>query len=243
MSDISILNRLGLSKSEGEIYLCLLRKSPLTVGEISKHSGLYRPTIYKILPSLNERNLISQSRKGKRIVYTASSPTSLKNLVEKLESELLQVLPDLNHIYLAQQKRFLIHYFEGKEGVVQIYKDLLGTCKKGDIIYRYESPKDYKKNKKYYPALYLQRAGGKESEIQKFVITNESTHNIRAPQLDRYSKPVPKKFDLFDYDITQIIYRNKVAFIDYESETAIILENEGFAKFQQRIFTLLFDRL
>ena len=243
MNYLNSLKKLGLNEIEGKIYLSLLNRAPITVGEISKYSGIYRPTIYKALPVLMQKNLVSQSRKGKRYVFTAEPPASLEGFVEGLKEELDQILPELNLIYSTKRKKLFVHYFEGRTGIEHVYRDLLATCRKGDIIYRYESPKDYKKNKKYYPALYLDRTGGKENEIQKFVITNETTHDLRAPQLDRYSKPIKKEYDLFDYDITQIIYKNKVAFIDYETESATILENERFAKFQQQLFKLLFDKI
>jgi hypothetical protein len=48
---------------------------------------------------------------------------------------------------------------------------------------------------------------------------------------------------VFAYDISHIIYGDKVAFIDFSSETAYILESPAFARFQQKIFRLLFDKL
>ena len=54
---------------------------------------------------------------------------------------------------------------------------------------------------------------------------------------------VSASLDIFDYDVTQIIYKNKVAFIDLPTSTAWIVENERFARFQERLFRLLFEKL
>ena len=119
---------------------------------------------------------------------------------------------------------------------------MLATCKKGDVFYRYESPKDYKKNDRHLPSAYIERICHKK-EIQKFVITNEKTAQNKPRVIERVSKFVPKVFDFFEYDITQIIYNNKVAFVDFNTNTAWIIESAPFAKFQRQIFKLLIGKL
>ena len=54
---------------------------------------------------------------------------------------------------------------------------------------------------------------------------------------------IPKKYDLFDDNISKIIYGNKVAIIDYSTETSFIIENKKFADFEKKIFKLLFKYL
>lgn len=54
-------------------------------------------------------------------------------------------------------------------------------------------------------------------------------------------KVVPEKYGLFDYDITQIIYEDKVAYIDYNTETTFLIENPLIDDFQRKLFRILFD--
>ena len=44
-------------------------------------------------------------------------------------------------------------------------------------------------------------------------------------------------------NVIEIIYGNKVAYIDLNSESAFIIENEKIAAFQRKLFLLLYDRL
>ena len=74
-------------------------------------------------------------------------------------------------------------------------------------------------------------------------ITNKKTHEARSKQLERYSKYIPHSEDPFEYNITQLIYGDKVAFIDYDTETASIIESSKFAQFQRQTFKLLFSAL
>jgi hypothetical protein len=48
---------------------------------------------------------------------------------------------------------------------------------------------------------------------------------------------------LFDFGITQLIYGDKIAFIDYNTDTATIIENPVIAKFQATLFKIMFDQL
>lgn len=247
MHQIELLTKMGLPQAAANIYLALLKNSPATIASLAQHSGEYRPTVYKHLPLLLEKGLISKSLRGKRLVYIAESPERLETVMEDFNEKFRSVLPDLLSMQAKGTHRPIIRFFEGREGVGRVYEELLKGAKKNDIIYRYESPKDYKKMAKYYPKLYWQLASRQSpsghSEIQKFVITNQRTQNLRTPRLERYSKAVPPKYDLFEYDITELIFGDKVAFIDYTTETASIIENPIFAKFQRQIFKLLFDRL
>jgi predicted transcriptional regulator len=242
-----LLTTLGLSEAASSIYLTLLKHGISSISDISKQSGIYRPVVYKHLPSLIEHTLVAESMHGKRVMYSAESPTVLEHLADNVKNTLEQELPGMLLQFHKQGHRPTIRYFEGREGISHVYETLLQGGKKGDIIYRYESPKDFHYISKYYPKLYwniaTRRSPTGQSQIQKFVITNEQTQKNRPPRLERYSKAVPAKFDVFEYDITQIVYGDKVAFIDFATETASLIESKSFANFQRQIFKLLFNFL
>ena len=47
----------------------------------------------------------------------------------------------------------------------------------------------------------------------------------------------------FDYNVTEVIYGDRVAFIDYNSETAMIIESKVIADFQKHIFKSFYKKL
>ncbi len=237
-----LLETLGLKKEEGTVYLSILEEGAMSIAHITKITNLHRPTIYKILPTLIKKNLVSTSVHGKRTLYVAESPHRLKALAESVNNELDKLLPDLVGMYDNRNPRPKIKFYEGEKVVSWVYEDVLTTCKKGDVFYRYESPKDYIKNDRYLPPGYFERICHKK-EIQKFVITNEKTAKTKPRVIERISHFVPAQYDLFEYDITQIVYNTKVAFVDFNSNTAWIIESATFAKFQRQIFKLLFGKL
>lgn len=241
MTEEEILIKIGLNNKESKIYLSLVERGPLLISQIAKQTGLYRPAIYKNLPHLISKGLVSISPKGKQQLYIAESPEKLKILVGELTHELENIIPELDASYRAKEKKPVTKFLQGKNAITFVLNDVVHSLKKDDVFYRYSSVKDSKKNSKYLPRDYRQIRDQKQ--LQRFVITNENTMIGKNSRLERAVKFIPKNYGLFDYDITQIVYGDKVAFLDYNTETAFIIENPVIAEFQKKIFKLLYDKL
>jgi len=236
------LRRIGLTEKQADTYLVLLGGLPRSVSDIVMSTGLHRPAVYKTLQSLVVRGLVDEVQTGKRKKYTASDPQKLSSLFDELKTSFTDVLPELQSRFKAGDQTPTVRVFSGQEGVKNIYKDLLETCKKGDVFFRFESPKDYKAQDKYLPQAYFDRVCEKR-EIEKFVITNQKTVDVKQKQLERAVRVVPTSFDSFEYGITQIIYNDSVAFIHFSTETGWIVQSASFAMFQRQLFRLLFSKL
>ena len=55
------LTDFGLSVNQAKVYLCIARQGQSTVSEISAATGLHRQDIYKILPKLEKKELITEN--------------------------------------------------------------------------------------------------------------------------------------------------------------------------------------
>lgn len=241
MSEINILQRLGLDEKEAAIYMALLHLGPSSVSSISKETGLHRPTIYKFLPSLVKRGLITLVPKNRREVYAAENPHKLKGVIDSLAEEFKNALPDLEETYNSKGKKPVIKYLVGKEQIKFIYEDLVRTLNRGEVFYRYSSTKDGKKDVSWIPKDYKKLRD--EKKLERFVITSEEGAKYKKPKLERSTRVVPRQYGLFDYDVTQVIYADRLAIIDDNTETAFIIENKTIAEFQKKIFKIIFDSL
>lgn len=239
---MDILTKIGLSAIESRIYHALMSQGAMSIAMIAQKTGLYRPQVYKYIPLLIQKNLVVESRHGRRKIYLAESPRQLEKIADNIKLEVQTQIPKLLEIYSVSKIKPIISYFEGEQGIRHVYEDLVATCKKGDIFYRYESPRNYRAVRKYLPDEYRVRFRD-QGEVERLIITNKITEQQKKQRLGRLVKVVPPKYDLFDYDITQLIYSNKVAFIDFRSETVTVIESPIFAEFQRKIFKLLFDKL
>jgi sugar-specific transcriptional regulator TrmB len=242
MKKNGLLRSLGFSNHAEKVYVTLLEKGERSLAEISRFTGLYRPAVYRALPELIEANLVAPAKRGKRTVYVAESPNLLSSLAKEKMMTLESSLPQYLNLYLNRTKRPKFTVYQGAQGIKSVYEYLIANAKKEETIFRYESPRDHTKLKEYYPELYWQRAS-RAGDMNKFVITNELTHHKRRESINRSSKAIPKSYDTFDYNITQLVCGDKVAFLDFDTETAILIENARFAEFQKKLFQLFFRRL
>ena len=245
MDHTAFLEKLGLSAHESVVYLSLLKEGESGVSEIARKTGLYRTMIYQALAGLVREGLVNTTLKGKYKTYSAESPRRLEKKFLELSNSFDEEIKALTHLQAAPEAvRPIVKYFEGQKGIVRIHDDVVETLKKGETYYRYSSSNahrslDSKKNylsKKY-------RLMRDQKQLERKVITNIPNKESKDVRLEREIKVVPADFDLFEYSISQVIYGNKVAVIDYNTETAVVIENATIAKFQQKIFELLFRKL
>jgi hypothetical protein len=82
-----------------------------------------------------------------------------------------------------------------------------------------------------------------EKKLERMVITNNYLNDLKKEDIKKEVVVIPKEFDLFEDNITKIIYANKVAIIDYNSQENFIIESQIFANFERKIFKLLFKFL
>lgn len=240
MSKNNLLSNYGLSENEAKIYLSLLEKGPGTVSDVAKNTGLHRPTVYKHLPYLQTKGLLTTARKVKRVLYVAESPKKLERLLDQINIEARDLLPELVETFEKREHKPLVKFYEGRQGIREVFDDILDTLKKGDVFYRYSSRKEPMSDS-YLPKDYRKCRDAKQ--LERLVIANETYAKRKKARLERQIKTVPESVDPFDYDVTQIIYADKIAMIDFNSDTAFVIENPKFARFQQALFQLLYKNL
>lgn len=242
MDGQKILERIGLGRHESAIYLALLELGPSIITKISEKSLMHRPLVYKALPVLIEKGLITKTQVGKHLVYTAEPPNKLESIFDDLKYELFNLLPELEDAYVLSTKKLKVRFLTGQDGTKRVFDDVVRSLPKNAVFYRYSSSVDgIEKKDKYVPRAYSNIRDNKR--LQRRVITNIQTANQKSPSLDRFIKVMPDDFGPFEHNVTEVIYADKIAFIDYNSETAVILENEKIAEFQKHIFQILYKRL
>src|SRR3989339_856416 len=142
MDTKTIFSQIGLSNNESSIYLSLIEKGSATISEISQYTGLHRPTIYKHLPALQKKGLITTTKKGKRTLFIAESPKKLEKLLEERNEKILKTIPDLFDIFNKNKNKPIIKFYEGKAAIKEVFNDILNTLNRGEIFYRYSSRKE-----------------------------------------------------------------------------------------------------
>lgn len=241
MEETLLLQKLGLSKIESSIYLALLRHGPMTISNISKESGQYRPMVYKWLAELIKKNIVTESPRGKQKIYSAESPSRLKYLLESLTEEFNKKLPELEDEHKKIGERPKVKFLTGRHGVTSVFDDIVDSLERGDIFYRYDSASDQIKSDSYVPKSYRKKRD--EKQLERFVIASEYVGSKKKPRLEREIRILPVTDGRFAHDVIEFIYGGKVAFINLNSETALVIEDMAMAEFHKQIFRSLYKRL
>lgn len=128
------LEQLGLGGKKAAVYLALLRMGSGTVIQIAREAEIKRPTVYVILEELYQRNIVSYSYVGKKRIYKAESPASLKQIPQQQLLRIDALLPSLEAMYNLAPRKPHIQYYEGVEGMKRVDNDLL-TVRSGEYFY------------------------------------------------------------------------------------------------------------
>lgn len=235
----NLLAALGLTHTEAGIYMDLLEYGNQTISSIARTSKLHRPAIYKSLPSLKEKGLISERRVGKLIHYAAEPPEKLRSLLETMHHELDTLIPTLTEMH--ETNKPIVRRLDGKVGLHAVFEDIIHTLKKGDEFYRITSVEARGLKEVGLPKGYEQARD--EKRLERLVIANDHFIKTREPKLEESLRVVPDAFLPFDYNVSQIIYGTKIAYLDYDKKVATIIDNATLAQFQTDVFKMLFRQL
>ncbi|MBL8029697.1 MAG: hypothetical protein JNN11_00400 [Candidatus Doudnabacteria bacterium] len=240
-----ILENLGLSKTESQIYLAALELGESLHKQLAEKAGIKRPTLYEVIPKLFEKGLISKSIKGKRQFLVPEDPQKFLE-AKKLELEALQnQIPLLQSLMLTAKSRPKISLYEGIEGIKKVYQDhieqgepileIVGIEKIQPEISKYIK-KDYiwARVRKKIP-LKMLISGPKTAGIFKM---KSDTHELREV------KNVEEKF--FSMPLGINIYGNNVSFAVYREDSepvGVIIRSKEISAGLQSIFNFIWNRL
>lgn len=83
-----LLQKLGLSKKEVEVYSALLEYGKTTPARLSKATNINRSTVYVVLEKLKEKRLIIEDISTKTLYFSPSSPEEVEDMFYHQQEEL-----------------------------------------------------------------------------------------------------------------------------------------------------------
>jgi sugar-specific transcriptional regulator TrmB len=124
---VDVLEKLGLNEKQASVYLALLELGTASVYGIAQKAEIKRPTTYFVLDELKQMGLVNIIPRAKKTLYSAESPELLRMDLNKKEELLNRSLPQLLAIYNKKKEKPQVQWFQGKEGVRQIYKKIYAS--------------------------------------------------------------------------------------------------------------------
>jgi sugar-specific transcriptional regulator TrmB len=138
----SVLEEIGLTKSEINVYLALLDLGSSSTGKIVDKSGASSSKIYEILDRLMQKGLVSFIIKSGIKYFEAAPPERIMDYMKDKEEDLNKQKQDLKDLIPELElKRKISKYkseatiFKGLKGAQTAMADVLKTMKKGERYY------------------------------------------------------------------------------------------------------------
>lgn len=238
MPSFKSLDKLGFSQKEQDVYLALLQLEKATANQIAYQSKVKRPTTYDILYRLVQEGFIAETEENGKHMFAANSPENILRIIEERKRELKDDLPQLLSIYNTKVNKPKVAYFDGLEGIRNLYEDTLLTLKSGDEILAYVADYEIPELEKYMHDYVIRRAkkgikarGIAENKPGIKEFTKENKEELRVTKLVNENE--------FNLKNEINIYANKVIIITYKPEPfGVLIESKEIADTQRAIFEM-----
>ncbi len=237
LMETEALEGLGLTKNEAAVYLTLLDLGKSHISQISEKTRMHRRTIYDCLERLKDRGLVSFVMEGQTRFFTAVNPQKLMDIAKEKEARIEDVLPNLLEMAQKSKTKTEVSVHKGKEGLKNIMQDIIKSKTK-DWYSLTSSGKGIEILPFYVPQFHEKRI--KAGIVLKIMFGKSNQAKKRAKELKKLKSTEVKYVDTkYVIPISLWIYNNKVAFMLWESETAILIENKETADTFKDYFKVL----
>lgn len=237
------LENAGLSQSEAKTYLALLELGETNISRISKKAGNKRSTTYLIMDSLKLKGLAHSFKKKGRSVFYAEDPRLLEEKLEERKKAIGRIMPQLLSIANVMDRKPAIRFYEGKDGLRDLFKDILkypdqevlewysesyATHFDEEFFSKYFTPRRVK-NKIWVRAILP------DNEIIRKLIVNNEKQLRQTKLLD------PAKYHIA---IEMNVYaQNKISIISFEEEIGLIIESQKIHDSMKNLFELMWEMI
>jgi sugar-specific transcriptional regulator TrmB len=240
------LHAIGITGSQVDIYISILKHPLVSVVELSKITGKNRQQIYNDAEKLIERGLLERTNKIKR-KYLASTPSKILDLakdneiraVETLE-KISEVIPYLENIMGNYKTNISTKFYEGDMQITEAYQKELAVSKNtqvlslvGEIEEVFEMfPEDYweKWHRKFVK-------NGSNSRM----IVNDTKTARKSSEYDLKYKRETRYIVGFKLKINIDVFGNNVLLVSFRDKFAIWIESEIVASSYRTMFETIWN--
>jgi sugar-specific transcriptional regulator TrmB len=238
-----LLVSLGLNKTQAKAYIALVRHGAMSPPELAKATGETRTNAYTILDRLVELGLAKKDDHKKKLVYRVENPVALENLVKKHRDQALaqeklvkDSMPALLNYFYTFSEQPGVRFFQGKDGIEEIYKDHLRTGKTTRII------RSWKDRDFFGKGVYnVWRKRPAKYGIKTVMLSPDVEDANNDPALDKlllWTRTWMTKED-YTAPVEWDIYGDKVSIISFGEEAiGMIIESPQIAESMRQIFAL-----
>jgi len=232
--DTHPLEKIGLTKSEIQVYLALLKLGQTTAGPIVDESKVTRSKIYDILERLKNKGLVSYITKESTKYFSAADPKNILHYLDQKEKDIqdekkavTEILPQLVLQQTLSQKEKIAEIFIGMRGMQNAFSTLIDKFDPNETYYAFGAGRgeNTPQIQIFFSKLHQQRI---KKKIHSKIIFNESSRGLFTLQEKskfvnaRYLKVItPAPINIYkNITIIAILNQEPITFLIQNKETA-----------------------
>jgi len=236
-----ILETIGLSPGLARAYKALIEHGECTAPELAPHIHESRTNVYKLLDRLCELGVATKSTASTKTTYTPLSPAALEQLTQKRIEEaelhkrsLQAAMPAMLDFFFAHSEQPSIRYFQGTDGLRELYKDQLKS--NADVYYirslddvRFFGGPDAHMLRNLFPINGIRRFGITQDVVPASYPPEERIPIAESDKLMMLERTWIATDD-YKEPVEWAVYGNKLAIISYGEEAiGLIIESRQIA--------------
>jgi len=236
------LTLFGLSPKEQTIYIANLELGPTLQVDLAQKAKMKRTTLREFLPGLLNRGTLQQKVVGKRKMLVARDPRDLIAEIDDKAKKAHDALPLLLAMQNSLSTKPEVRFFEGVEGVKQVYELTLST---GLTVYSFiNSELIHPEIQKWVLEHFQQKKLERQFWAYNIVTASENVDLIMPEHGWRKNKLISKEQYPFEMEI--FTFGDYVAFIHFrqtEEPSAILIKSQAAADTFLSIHKLIWNNI
>ncbi|MFH1721814.1 MAG: helix-turn-helix domain-containing protein [Candidatus Altiarchaeota archaeon] len=245
--DTSILEKIGLSKAEIQVYITLLEIGSTPSARIISETGFRKSTVYDSIRRLQEKGLVSSITRDSKKRFEATDPDRLieflhdkKRLLDDYEEEVNDLVPKLKKGFTTLKPQAEAHVLVGVEGFKTMRRDSIRNAEK-DILILGGIAREMDVMPKFYENWTKSR---QLKKIEQRVLIKESVRKKVLKNLEQYKFKARFLPEEFESPAVVNIYGDRVVDTLWKGNHPIcfVLINADIADSYRKYFNYLWKR-
>ena len=229
----------GFSEKEAKVYLALLELGEGNIAKITQKSGIKRATVYLEIEALKNKGYVSLVKRKSHNIYLAENPLRIEEHLREKTEMISKLMPELLSIANAMDHKPKVRYFEGIEGVKEVYKDTL-QYKGSEILGWYSDDRINHFDKSFILDYYLQKRIANRISMRMLAIQSSfmNSMNKQDPKHLRQMKIIKSDHFFFSAEIN-LYSKDKIAIIAHRENISLIIESKKIYDTLKSIFEIM----
>jgi len=234
-----LLQQLGLSAKESDLYLALLELGQANVATIAKHAHIKRPTAYVLLDALKDKGFVGLEGSSNRR-YRAEDPRKLLAYEKAKVAAFEKALPGLAGLAAASELKPGVRFFTGLDGIKAVYEESLLQPAGAEIL-AIGNAEAVERTLIDFQSWYIQRRVRQGIRLRGLIPATPEGLNVAKRNATELRETRLLEPGRFTEPVEVNIYGNKisaVSFVEHEL-IGIIVDSNVLANVHRQLFELL----